>query len=146
MMRDRHAALPLGLGGEGGAVAGVAHRGGGDDRQVIDTERPRQRDKALQIGVGELDAVAVQPAGRGDAAPERAHDLFVEQRHQRRAEPLEDDEAQRVRADIDDAMRPSGPGMLRSGIGAGYRASPRDEPRLTRAAAPCRVRTSSDWS
>ena len=90
------------LGGERGAVRGFAHRGGCNDREVIDRERPCQRDKALHIGKGERDAVRVEPTGRGNAAAERAHDLFVEERQQRRAEPLVDDKAQRVRADIDD--------------------------------------------
>ena len=69
---------------------------------MVDRERPRQRDEALQIGEGERDPVGIEPAGRRDAAAEAAHDLFVEQRQQGAAEPLEDDKAQRVGADIDD--------------------------------------------
>src|SRR6185437_10533836 len=95
------AVAPFELGGELGAVLRLAHRGGGDDRQMIDAQRPRQRDKALDVGIGEFDAVAVEPPGAGNAASEAAHDLFVEQRHQRRTHPLEHDEAQRIGADID---------------------------------------------
>ena len=73
----RHAAAFLDFGGEGAPVAGFAHRGGSDDREMIDGERPRQGDEALQIGKGELDAVGIEPAGHRDAAPERAHHLFV---------------------------------------------------------------------
>ena len=111
------------------AVAGFAHRRGGDRRQVIDLERAGERDKALEIGVGELDAVAIKPAGAGDAAAQPAHDLFVEQRQQRRAEPLEDDQAQRVRADIDD-----GDALGRDRLRCDQALpSARDEPRRTAA-------------
>ena len=71
MIRTGTPHCALDLGGKGRAVAGLAHRGGGDDREMIDAERPRQRDEALQIGEASATPSRVQPAGRGDAAAER---------------------------------------------------------------------------
>jgi len=69
---------------------------------MIDRERPREGGEPLDIGKSQLDAVGIEPAGHGDAAAQRAHDPFVEQRQQRGAEPFEDRETQRIRADVDD--------------------------------------------
>ncbi len=104
---------------------------------MIDGERPRQGDEALQIGKGELDAVGIEPAGHRDAAPERAHDLFVQQGQQGRAEPFEDDETQRIRADIDDRDAISSGLWTSIGHRRAYGAA---------AAEPCRGRTGWDLS
>ena len=76
MMRTGTPQRRSGLGGESAAVAGLAHRRGGDDREVIDGQGARQRDEALQIGKGQFGAIRVQFAGTRDAAPERARSPF----------------------------------------------------------------------
>ncbi len=91
---DRHAAPLFDLGGEGAAIARLANRRGGDDRQMIDRQGASQRDETLQIVMRQFDADRVQATTAADPAPQAAHDLFVEHRHQCRAEPLVDDEAQ----------------------------------------------------
>ncbi len=63
---------------------------------MIHLQRASQRDETLQIGEGEFDAVRMEPPGPGDVAPERAHDLFVEERQEAGAKPLEYNEAQRI--------------------------------------------------
>jgi hypothetical protein len=70
---------------------------------MLDPESSRQRHKAPQVDKRQRPALAVQPAGRRQAAGKPAHDLFVEQRKQRRPVPLKNREPQRVRAEVDDA-------------------------------------------
>src|ERR671925_28173 len=70
---------------------------------MIDANGSSERDEAAQIHERKFDAFRIEAAGRGDPAPQAAHDLLVEQWKYRGAQPLEDDEAQRVRAQIDDA-------------------------------------------
>ena len=69
-----------------------------------------QRDEAADGGQRRGDRLGVEPAARGDAAAEAAQLLLVEERRRRAAEPLVDDEADRVRADVDDGDRPAAVG------------------------------------
>ncbi len=124
------------LGREVAAVARLAHRRRRDDRQMIDAERSRQRDEALQIGKGKLDAVAVEAAGRRDAAPEAAHDFLVEQRQQGCAEAFEDDKTQRIGADVDDGDATDG-AEVAGEVAIGHCVSGRRQPG-TAVSAACR--------
>ena len=54
---------------------------------------------------GALDRLAPECPGARDRSPKAAQDLLVEQRRQRTHGALVDDEANRVRPDIDDAER-----------------------------------------
>ena len=108
---------------------------------MIDGNGAGESDEAAQIDQRQGDPFRIQPAGRGDAAPEAAHDLLVEERKHRGAEPLEDDEAQRVRAEIDDADALG----RRKRIGIGHPVSARQASGAL-ASAPCRARTGSDSS
>ena len=138
---DLHAALAFDLGGKSLSVAGVAHGSGCQHREMIDGNGAGESDEAAQIDQRQGDPFRVQPAGRGDTAPEAAHDLLVEQRKHRGAEPLENDEAQRVRAEIDDADALG----RRKRIGIEHPVSARQASGAL-ASAPCRARTGSDSS
>ncbi len=66
--------------------------------RVIGAEAGQRRQRALH-------AVAAELAGAGDGAAEAAQHLLVEQRRRAAHRALVDDEAHRVRADVDDADR-----------------------------------------
>ena len=88
---------------EGGAVAGVAHGGGGDHVEPADTHALGQRGEAFQRGKPLDDAVGVQQARLLHAAAEAAQHLLVEQGERRTGQPVMDDETDRVGADVDHA-------------------------------------------
>jgi len=125
---------------KGASVDGVAHRGCREHRQMVDGNGAGEGDKAAQIDQGKGNPFRVQPARRRDPAPQPAHDLFIEKREYCGAEPLEDDEAQRVRAKIDNADA-----LGRKWISIEHPLSAR---RVSGglAAAPCRALTSSGSS
>ena len=105
--RTRTAAAALDLGDEVGAVARRrapprSRAGRAASTAIASASRDEARRDCRSASV---DAVLVQPAGRVDAAAEAAQHLLVEQRQRRARRPLEDDEAHRVGADIDDARR-----------------------------------------
>ena len=108
---------------------------------MVDADGARERNEAPQIDKGEAYALRVLTAGRADPAPEAAHDLFVEEGKQCCAQPLEDDEAQRIRAEIYDADTL---GALMQ-IPIGHRISAR-RASDDLASAPCLSPTGSDWS
>ncbi len=95
------AMAPLDLGDEGAPVAGIAHRRRGEDVEPPHRDVARQGDEALQIGARQRHAVGIEPPGGLEVAAEAAHDLLVEQRARRAPHAVIDDEAQRVRADVD---------------------------------------------
>ena len=64
-----------------------------------------KRAEALERGERGVDGVRRQQAGRLHLAAEAGQHLFVEDRRRRARQPLVDDEADRVRADIDDGDR-----------------------------------------
>ena len=116
---------------------------------MIDRERPRQSRKPFHIGKGEFDTLWVEPAGDGNAAPEGAHHPLVQQWQQRCAEPLEDGETQRIRADIDN--RDAAIGGDRRTIRHRHQGYATGRVIGRPAAAglaggPCRAPTGWDWS
>ena len=64
-----------------------------------------QRAEAADRGQRRGDRLGLEPAARREAAGEPAQLLLVEERRRRAAEPLVDDETDRVRADVDDGDR-----------------------------------------
>ena len=85
------------------AVGGVAHR---RRRQQVERRHLHvvgERDEAVDVGERHLDALRVEPAGCVQAAGQAAQHLLVEYRQRRAAGAFVDDEADRVRADVDDA-------------------------------------------
>ena len=95
----------LGAGDELAPVAGVAAGGGGDRELLADPHSLSQRAKAHQRRERLVDGVRGQQPGREHLAAEAGQHLFVEDRRQAAGEPLVDDEADRVRPDIDDRHR-----------------------------------------
>ena len=71
----------------------------------LPTRMPRKRAKAHQRGERLVDGVLGEQAGREHLAAEAGEHLFVEDRRQAARQPLVDDEADRVRADVDDRDR-----------------------------------------
>ena len=61
---DLHAALAFDLGGKSLSVAGVAHGGGCQHREMIDGNGAGESDEAAQIDQRQGDPFRVQPAGR----------------------------------------------------------------------------------
>jgi len=74
----------------------------------------RKPAKRLQ---GERDAFAVQFAGRHHVAADRANRLFVVHHGRRARQAFIDDEANRIRADVDDGHRPLRPRVPRANPG-----------------------------
>ncbi len=140
---------------EFGAVLGIAHR---CRCQHIDARRAGgagQRDEALQIGLGERDTLGAQPIGLLETAAEAAHDLLVEQRPRRAARPVIDNEAERIRTDIDDRNTIGLRGRFDRRCGAAVRHTPKvsawsfrrqDVARPCGAATHCRGPRDSGWS
>jgi hypothetical protein len=98
-----HTALAFDLGGEGLPVAGLAHCSGREHSEMIDGDGASESDEAAQIHQRQGDTLGIQSAGRSDPAPQTAHNLLIEEWENRSTKPLEDDETQRVRSEIDDA-------------------------------------------
>ena len=84
---------------------GFADGSGGDGLHVLDAENTRDRPEPRQGGERPLDAVATELPAGADRAAKPTEDLFVEQRRRTADRALVDDEADGVRADIDDADR-----------------------------------------
>ena len=94
---DRHAGHPLGQGGdEIGAIAGVAHGGGGQHFERLGAHGAGYRVVAVQHGEGLRHAVVVQPAGGGQASAQAEHRFFVEDRDRVAAVAFEHHQADRV--------------------------------------------------
>ena len=74
---DRHAALAFDLGGKSLSVAGVAHGGGCQNREMIDGNGAGKSDEAAQVDQRQGDTFWIQPAGGRDAAPQAAHNFLV---------------------------------------------------------------------
>lgn len=88
--------------GEGGAVAGVADGGGGDQFQVLDPHRRRQAGEPVGRLQGEGDALGIEPAGLAEAGAQRALRLLIEDGNGNPGRNVIDDEADGVGADVDD--------------------------------------------
>ena len=86
-----------------GAVGGVAHRRGGQQVERRHLHVVGKRGEAVDVGQRHLDAFGIEPAGGVQAARQAAQHLLVEHRQRCAARALVDDEADRVRADVDDA-------------------------------------------
>ena len=110
MHADAGFAFDAGL--KGGAVLGLAHRGGGHAGQGLDPHAPSQRGKALQGGKAPLDPLGVQAAGLGHPGAQPGHDLFVVEIGGRAGRAVEHHHADRVRSDIDHAHARQGPFRL----------------------------------
>ena len=102
---DLDAADALGLGDEGLAVLGVAAGRGGDRQHLADLHAIAQRAEAADRGERLVDRVRGQEPGRLHLAAEPGQHLLVEDRGRTARQPLIDDEAHRVRADVDDRDR-----------------------------------------
>ena len=103
----------------------------GQHMQLPHSHRVAQRAKAAQRRQRLCDAAGIEVAGRLHRAAEAAHRLLVEDRRRAAGQPLIDDEADRVRPDIDgrDRRALADPALREVGIGRGSRAQ-----------APLRVR------
>ena len=97
----------LGPADERAAVAGVAAGGGRDRPQLADPHGLAQRAEAHQRGQRLVDGILGEQPGGQHLAAEAGENLFVEDRRQAAGQPLVDDEADRVRPDVDDADRRS---------------------------------------
>ena len=97
--------MRVGLVDEGAAVARIAAGGGGDRPDPAHMQGVAQRAEALERVERGVDGVRRQQAGRLHLAAEAGQHLFVEDRRRRARQPFVDDEADRVRADIDDGDR-----------------------------------------
>ncbi len=86
---------------EGLAVRGVSGRSGRDHADVADMHGFAEHAVAGERLEGALHGFLVEPAGGGHVAPEAAHDLLVVERHRRARQAFVGDEADGVRADID---------------------------------------------
>ena len=102
---DLGAADAFGLGDESAAVLRVAAGGGGDRPDFADVLDVAQRLEADQRGQRRVDGVLRQQAGGLHLAAETGQHLFVENRRRRARQTFVDDEADRVRADVDDGDR-----------------------------------------
>ncbi len=146
---DAHAktAAPLDLGDERAAVRRVAHRSGGDRVERPHLHRPQQNTEALEVRERQFDALRGEPAGIMQAAAEAAHDFFVEQGQRHAPHAVEHDQANRVRADVDDAIPLSGaPRPIRRIEAFSRLAQSATSPGRRPAAARSRGRTDSDSS
>src|SRR5262249_19221662 len=65
-----------------------------------------KRTEAAELVDGELHRLGIEPARRGNAAAEAGQHFLVEQDGRRARDPLIDDEADRVRSDINDGQGP----------------------------------------
>ena len=76
-------------------------------QDLADADRVAEHAEARERLERPLDRVLRQPAGGGDVAAEPAQELLVVERRRRPGQALVDDEAHRVRADVDDRHRPA---------------------------------------
>src|SRR5262249_12889800 len=95
----------FGLSDEFRTVLGVARRRRGDDLDMPCTELLHQRPEPPQRAKRALNRIGSEPTGRGDVTPEAAQYLLVEQRRRRPPCVFINDEADRVRPDVDHRYR-----------------------------------------
>jgi hypothetical protein len=100
---DRHAARCFGPLDEIGAVMGVPDGCGGDGPSLADAHRVAQGAESAKRRQRLFRGVGREQAGRQHLAAESGQDLLVENRRLTAGQPLVDDEADRVRADVDDS-------------------------------------------
>ena len=103
--RNRRAADARRLGDEGAPVARVAAGGGGDRPDLAHMQDVAQRAKTLERVERGVDSVRRQQTGRLHLAAEAGQHFFIEDRRRGARQPFIDDEADRVRTDIDDRDR-----------------------------------------
>ncbi len=135
------------------AIRRIARGGGRHDMEVLDIHDGDQRLEAAHGGERLFDARRRQPSGRRHAMADGAHGFFVEDGRRRAAEPVIDDEAHRIRADVDNRDRmfgldPSKKIRKQFEHPRLYRFSRRFKQRLgARIPVPiCRAPTDLDWS
>ena len=87
------------------AVLGIAHRRRGDGEDFLDVHRFAQRAKTLERRECVLNRVGGEQSCRLHLATEAAQGLFVEQFGRAARQPLVDNEAYRIRTDVDDGNR-----------------------------------------
>ena len=93
----------LGGGGdEFGTVFGIAHRGGRDALQVFDLHMLGEQRVAAQRGQAARGILVGDPAVDREPAAQPRRDLFVKDHRGRARRSFIDDEADRVRSDVDD--------------------------------------------
>ena len=128
---------------KGVAVAGVAHRGGGEDPDVAHLHLADQQAEAAQGGERPGPRPLAEHAGLAQPLAEAGEHLFVEDDRGRARSARIDDQADRVGADVDDRHR--------LGVKQGPAPhEPRRQPQLrepTRSpSARRRGRTATGWS
>ena len=89
-----------GLFEKGRAVGSIARRRRRQHADVADPHVLAQDAETLERGERRADAFLIQPAGGGDAAPERAQHLFIEYWRRRACQPLIGDKPDGIRADV----------------------------------------------
>ena len=107
----------LDTGNEERAIGGFTGCGGGEDMGLRHACLFAQRMKPVQGRDGALDCLLVETPCRGNALPQSAKDLFVEQNSRRAGQAFIDYLANRVGTDIDDSDRPAlGQASLRTSL------------------------------
>ena len=103
--RNARAADALGLGDECAPVACIAARGRRDRPDAPHVQDVAQRAEASQRVERRLDGVGGQQPGRLNLPSEAGEHFLIEDRRRRARQAFVDDEADRVRADVDDGNR-----------------------------------------
>ena len=107
-----------GLGNEGAPVGGVAAGGGREHPQLAHAHGIGQRAESAQRVQRLVGRLGVEEPGRLHLAPEAGQHLFVEGRGRAARQTFVDDDAHRVRPDVDDGdRRPMIEAALRLGLG-----------------------------
>lgn len=140
----------LRLGEEGRPIGGLTRGGSRDDADLADLHRLAKNAEAQQRLERTRHRVLGQAAGGGDLPAESRHLLFVEDLGGRARQHLIDDEANRVRTDVDDGDRLAKAQPPRNEAHAGHLSS--SWPPAWGGSwgwnwrAIFHVRTGSDWS
>ncbi len=101
------------------AVLGIAHRRRGDGEDFLDLHLFAQRAKTLERRECVLNSVGGEQSRRLHLATEPAQSFFVEQFGRAARQPLVDNEAYRIRTDVDDGNRRT---VIETSLGIGVGA------------------------
>jgi hypothetical protein len=93
------------FGDEFGAVFRFARRRGGEHVDVAHAHLPRQRGEAAERALGLVHRIGGEPARFGHPRPQPREHFFVEERRRRARQPLIDDQADGIGADVDHRHR-----------------------------------------
>src|SRR5262245_7907873 len=86
-------------------VLGLARRGRGDGENLLSSELPAQGAKSAQGAERPRHRLIGHESGRRDTLAKAAEEFFVEKRRRAAPQPVINDQAHRVGADVDDGYR-----------------------------------------